>query len=543
MLDMSPPGTQPATDVVTCKVFINGTVLGSDVALMQLTVNKTFNKVAMAKVVFTDGSASDRDFGLSNDDRFKPGNEIKIQLGYHGNLDTVYIGMIVKHAIKIRQHGSSLLTIEAKDKAIKLTASRKSAYYIEKTDKDAITELAAELQPDIEATNVTHAQLVQFDATDWDFIAVRAEANGMLVLTDDGKLVIKKPSTGGVPVMTATYGSNILEFEAEMDARRQIAEVKGQSWDYTQQESEVSDDGAAVFTENGNLSSGDLSTVLDAHINLNHAGHLTQQQLQDWADAYALRNQLSKATGRVRVEGNAVVKPGTMITLAGVGDRFNGNVFVTGIQHHFDGAWMSDIQFGWQDEWFYKKEDVMNKAASGIVPGINGLQIGIVNDLDDTEGGGQYRLKVKIPSFTGDEGIWARVATLDAGANRGVYFRPEVGDEVVLGFLSDDPSQAIVLGCLHSKDSKQSPLPEQSGTLQSGFVTKEGIKLVFDDTNKRMTMKVPTASGEKSIVLNSDAGALEITDENNNSFKMDAQGITIQSTGIVTIKGSQVLVN
>lgn len=542
MLDSLPPGSQPATDVVTCKVFIDGTVLSNEILLMQVTVNKTFNKVASAKVVFRDGSPSDRDFELSNDDKFKPGNELKIQLGYHGEVDTVFEGIVVKHGIKVRQHGSVLM-IEAKDKAIKLTTGRKSAYFIQKTDSDAITELAGELETEIEATPLTHSQLVKYDSTDWDFIVIRAEANGMLVLTDDGKLVIKKPATSEEPVMVAAYGDNILEFEAEMDARRQVAEVTGKSWDYTQQQDEASDSGTADFEENGNISSDDLAAVLNANITLNHSGHLTQSQLQNWADAYALRNHLAKIVGRVRVEGKAAVKPGTMITLEGVGDRFNGNVFVTGVLHHYEGSWISDIQFGWQDDWFYKKEDVMNKPAAGLRPGVNGLQIGIVKDVDDTEGGGQYRIKVHIPAFTGDEGIWARIATLDAGANRGSYFRPEVGDEVVVGFLSDDPNEPVALGYLHSKDSKQSPIPEQSGALESGFVTKEGIKLIFDDTNKRMTLLVPTASGEKSIILNTDASALEIKDENQNTIKMEAQGITIQSNGIVTIKGSQVLIN
>src|SRR5258706_5435431 len=106
MLDLSvsiPPGSEPATDVVTAKVFINGAVLSNDILLSQISVNKSFNKVASAKIVFLDGSASDRDFALSNDEKFKPGNTIKIQLGYHGEADTVFEGIIIQHGIKVRQ--------------------------------------------------------------------------------------------------------------------------------------------------------------------------------------------------------------------------------------------------------------------------------------------------------------------------------------------------------------------------------------------------------------------------------------------------------
>lgn len=543
-LDSLIPGTEPPRDVVSCKVFINGTELSSEIMLSQITVNKTFNKIASAKLVFIDGSIPERDFPLSNDDQFKPGSEIEIQLGYDGDVETVFEGIIIKHGIKINKSGASVLMIEAKDKAIKLTGTRKSTYFIDKTDSDIISSLAGESTPDIESTSLTHKQLLQFEATDWDFILTRAEANSMLVLTDDGKLIVKKPVTGLV-VAEATYGSNIFEFEAEMDARRQVQSITGHSWDYTKQAAEDSATGTANFTETGNLSSDELGAVLGSEINLTHTGHLTQDQLQNWADACAMRNKISKAVGRVKIQGNVAIKPGVTITLDGVGDRFNGDVYVTGVLHQFDGTWYSDVQFGWQEEWFYKKEDVMNKPAAGLLPGINGLQIGVVVDVDDAEEGGQYRVKVHVPTITsGNEGIWARVATLDAGAERGVYFRPEANDEVILGFLNDDPREPVILGCLHSKDSKKSPLPETDGNMEFGFVTKEKLKLVFDDTNKKLTLSVPAGSDKKSIVIN-DNGAIELKDENMNSIKMDSAGITIEAGGgkNVTIKGTMVKIN
>ena len=543
-LDSLIPGTEPSTDVVSRKVLINDTELSNEILLSQITVSKVFNKVASAKLVFIDGSVADRDFPLSNDDQFKPGSEVEIQLGYHGDVETVFEGIIVKHSIKIRQNGSSVLLIEAKDKAIKLTGARKSAYYIQKTDSEVMEALAGESTPDVEPTSLTHMQLVQFEATDWDFILTRAEANSMLVLTDDGNLIVKKPATGE-SVLTVIYGFNIFEFEGEMDARKQAQSITSHSWDYSKQAAEDSSEGSSDFIETGNLSSGELGAVLGTEIKLSHNGNLTQDQLQIWSDAYAIRNKMSKAVGRVRIQGNALVKPGTTITLEGVGDRFNGDVFVTGVLHHFDGSWKSDVQFGWQDEWFYKKPDVMDKPAAGLLPGINGLQIGVVLDVDDTEDGGQYRVKVHVPIITsGNEGIWARVSTLDAGPERGTYFRPVKDDEVVLGFLNDDPREAIILGYLHSKDINISPLPETEGNLEFGFVTKEKIKLIFDDTNKRMTLSVKTASGEKSITLNDDSGAMELKDENSNSIKMEASGITIEAgTGNVTIKGTQVMIN
>ena len=151
-------------------------------------------------------------------------------------------------------------------------------------------------------------------------------------------------------------------------------------------------------------------------------------------------------------------------------------------------------------------------------------------------------MKVHVPSVTsGNESIWARVATLDAGADRGIYFRPETGDEVVLGFLNDDPREAIILGHLHSKDKHEWPFAESDKIF--GIVTTEGLKLIFDEKNKKITLLTPSGGGEKTIVLN-DSGNIELKDEHQNSIKMSSSGITIQAgSGNVTIKGTKVLIN
>lgn len=538
-----PPGAEESKDVVSQKILIEGAPLSNEIALAQIIVNKTFNRIASARIVMFDGSASDREFKLSSGSLFKPGNKIEIQLGYHGNVATVFAGVVVKHAIKARQKGSSVLVIDAKDPAIKLAIARKRAYFIDKKDSDVIEDLASGFDPDVSPTSFAHKQLIQFDATDWDFICTRAEANGMLVLTDDGKLIVKKPTTSGTAVLKATYGDNIYEFEAEMDARRQPASVDSASWDYTKQQLDRSDAGSADLDETGDLSSDALGAVLGAAITLDHPGQMTHEELQAWSDATALRSRLSKAVGRVRIEGNADVKPGSKVTLAGVGDRFNGDVVVTGVLHTYDGNWLTDVQFGWSEDAFYTRDKVTQAPAAGLLPGVHGLQVGLVLDTDDSQDG-QYRVKVHVPTITsGNEGLWARVATLDAGAKRGSYFRPQRNDEVVLGFLAADPREPIILGYLHGKNSHEAPLPEDPGKQQSGFVTQNGLKLVFDDSNKRMSLVVPSGTGNKTITINDSSGALELRDENQNTIKMDGAGITIQSSKVVTIKGAQVKIN
>ena len=68
---------------------------------------------------------------------------------------------------------------------------------------------------------------------------------------------------------------------------------------------------------------------------------------------------------------------------------------------------------------------------------------------------GQYRFKT-ISRYFSYHGT--TLATLDAGKERGTFFRPEIGDEVVVGFLNDDPRHPVILGMCHSS-AKPAPEP------------------------------------------------------------------------------------
>ena len=145
-----------------------------------------------------------------------------------------------------------------------------------------------------------------------------------------------------------------------MDARNQFAKVSSYSWDYTNQEVveiEAKDPGVSL---NGNLSAADLSEIIKLeNLELRHGGTITEVELQDWADAKLLFQQLSKIRGRVKFQGIPAVKPNTIITLEGVGDRFNGKAYITGVFHELtEGNWTINAQFGLNPEWFSETFDI-----------------------------------------------------------------------------------------------------------------------------------------------------------------------------------------
>jgi len=528
------------SDLVTIKINLNGSPISGEYKVTGLNIQKGYNKIASAKISIADGDPAKQDFAISsNEEALKPGSELEIALGYHAKTKTVFKGLIVRHAIKSGKNKSSVLTIQAKDKAVKLAISRKNKCFIDMTDSDIIKSIVNNSgfggTIEIDSTDTQHKEMVQYNALDWDFIVSRAEMNGMLVLTNDNKLVIKKVDTSQVPVKELTYGIDIIEFESEIDALSQLANVQSSSWNYKDQQVEKSGNANVSFKESGNLSSETLAGALGVKAyDLIHSGNLSNGELTAWSKATLLKSRLAKIIGSLKVQGTTEIAPGNVIKLIGFSKRFNGNVLVTAINHSYvSSVWETVIQFGFSEKWFYKQDDTIEKPASGLIPGINGLQIGVVLKVE-ADPDQQDRVRVRLPLVDEGEGVWARIASMDAGKDRGSFFRPEVNDEVVVGFLNDDPRFPVILGMLNSSKSP-APLKGSDANHEKGFVTRSKMKFVFNDEKKSLTIDTPKG---KKVEISDDSDSMVLSDQHNNKITMGAGGITIESVKDIALKSS-----
>jgi Rhs element Vgr protein len=527
-----------STDLPTYRILIDGQEISSEHHLVSLTVTKAVNKIPAAQIVLLDGDSAQEDFPLSSSDKFVPGKAIEILTGYHAKEGTIFKGVVTGHGIKTRKRKPSVLVLECKDNAVKMTIGRKNAYYRDVSDSEIIEEVisAYGLEAEIESTGTTHEKLVKYYTSDWDFVVSRAEVNGKLVIVDDGNIAVKAPDTGQQPALSLIYGSTMMEFEAQMDARSQFSVVKCASWNYTDQAILEEASEPAAFQECGNIDATTLSEVIGLEaFSMQHAAGIKEQELQAWANAKLIKSRLAKIIGRVNCQGVSDIKPGHMIRLNGVGDRFNGLSYVTAVRQQFTTKnWETEIQFGLSPQWFSGTERIVDTPSAGLLPAVHGLQIGMVTQLEK-DPAGEDRVLVRMPLVDpAAEGIWARIACLDAGDKRGAFFRPEIDDEVVLGFLNDDPRDPVILGMLNSS-AKPAPLPASDDNPEKGFVTRSQLKLVFNDKENSLTLE--TKNGNM-ITLSDDAGAITIEDENGNKLAMDASGISLESAKDVTIKTS-----
>jgi uncharacterized protein involved in type VI secretion and phage assembly len=115
-----------------------------------------------------------------------------------------------------------------------------------------------------------------------------------------------------------------------------------------------------------------------------------------------------------------------------------------------------------------------------------------------------------------------------------VFFRPEAGDEVVVGFLNDDPRMPIIIGALHSA-AKASPIEQNSSNHIKGIVTRSGIKVLFDDDKREVTIETP---GGIKAMLSDDEGLVQVEDAAANKLMMNSGGISLESPTDFSIKAS-----
>jgi uncharacterized protein involved in type VI secretion and phage assembly len=173
-----------------------------------------------------------------------------------------------------------------------------------------------------------------------------------------------------------------------------------------------------------------------------------------------------------------------------------------------------------------------------------GVHLAIVTDLADPQGAARVRVKLPAvadsPQQAGE--LWARVCTLFAGDNRGAFWMPDVGDEVLVAFVMGDARQPIVLGGLWNGASRA---PETLDAQNNRKVvrSRNGNRIVLDDSGGQEKVIVETPGGNRVTLADAAADLVRIEDSAGNRVTMGAAGITVTSAARVRIEAAQVAVS
>ena len=170
---------------------------------------------------------------------------------------------------------------------------------------------------------------------------------------------------------------------------------------------------------------------------------------------------------------------------------------------------------------------------------VAGVATATVSRNDDPDGLG--RVKLRLPwreaNFDTD---WTRIVAPMGGGERGAYFLPEVGDEVLVAFDRDDIRYPYVLGALWSKTDKP---PEGNGSKKNDIriiKSRKGHLLRFDDAAAKGVITIELSDGKKIEI---DDDGIRITDKVN-KITLDARGgsVSIEAGQSLTLKSPQITI-
>lgn len=168
---------------------------------------------------------------------------------------------------------------------------------------------------------------------------------------------------------------------------------------------------------------------------------------------------------------------------------------------------------------------------------LHDVHVGIVTDLNDPKSLG--RVKVKFPWMPRAEetAVWARIATLMAGGDRGTWFIPEVDDEVLVAFIAGDPASPVVLGGMWNGAQTPPETMDGAGNNDIRSVTsRAGHKLTFDDTAGQERVEITTQGGHTVTLDDAAGGTITIAHSNGAKIEIDTSGsVKVTANARVTV--------
>lgn len=460
---------QNSDGVLHLGIESNGQPIAENIAVRSVQVHRAVGRIPTARLVVDDGDMASSQWPVADGPTFQPGARISIAAGHGDGEQTLFEGIVIQLGMQILGDGDSRLVIDCSHEAVTLTAERRNAHHADATDSAIIRGLLQNrsLKAQVDATGERHGALTQYACTDWDFIVARAEVNGLLVIVDDDQVLVQAPRTSADPVLQVTYGIDLIDFHAEVDSQ-----------------------------------------------------------------ALRLAPGLARMRGRMKFPGSASAKVGSLIELAGVGTRFSGNVLVDAVEHEIaQGNWLTTVEFGLVPDRRCEPDAVVVPAVAGGLPGVEGLQIGIVTQVGgDPDDAQRIRIKLPVLQATNDT-VWARLLQFHASDGFGAFFMPEVGDEVVVAFFNHDPSHPVVLGSLYGSHRKPPYGPDASNDVKA-LVTRCRHRLEFDEKEKTITVTTPA---NNQVVLSDRDRSIVLKDQNGNSVELGTGGVRIDTPGDLKI--------
>jgi uncharacterized protein involved in type VI secretion and phage assembly len=462
------------------------------------------------------------------------GAAVSVSLGYHDALSEVFSGIVTAVTAHFGTGGSgATVQVEARSRSVLLAFPRPTVID-DTTDGDVATELAKQAALDADTVDGMSHPVVHVGARPWTYLVDRAHALGWVTYVRGTVLVHRPPAESENPVRLE-WNRNLTELHLAQDllTANPSSEVTG--WDVQAAEVVTAQSDAARLALDVGSRSTHAAAYSAAKVSappaLDESGaDRSAAEADARAEGSVRRAEQRFASGAAVLRGTPALRCDSWATVSGVEDRFAGAYYVSGVRHRLSrSGYTTEVQLGTPPRLLPPAPETGAASAAATT-----LLVGQVADLADPDGldrvGVSLRWRTSAPQT-----VWARIATSDAGDSTGAVFTPEVGTDVVLGFLGGSWTEPVVLGTLWNGATAR-PVPVTHENETRGIFTRGGHSLVFDDASPG-GVTVTTGDG-RSVALSDKDERITLDDgPSGNSIELSGSGIVIAATkGDITLE-------
>jgi phage protein D len=289
-------------------------------------------------------------------DLFREGSAVKIALGYVDDMQDMIEGEITQISPSFPQDGIPTVSIEGHTLLHRLHGTHTTRTFQSVSDKDIVEKIAqqANLEADAEDTGIQYDYIMQPNQTDLDFLRERARRLHFEILVEGRKLIFRKSQEQKSKSYTLVWahaqkavamGANTLPlstFQLQMNASKPATSVETRSYDPASKKALVSHAGPSDQTSamGGTKKGGDVRT--DAFGRERKSVHVvtpfgSQGECDEHAKASYNNQAMGLVSGTAETIGVPDLRGGQIVTLLGVGRRFEGEYRIDEATHIIGG--------------------------------------------------------------------------------------------------------------------------------------------------------------------------------------------------------------
>jgi Bacteriophage probable baseplate hub protein len=321
---------------------VNGTELPlkAKADLVSVTVLEDVGATGMFSFTLVCWDTAEMKVKWIDDDLFKEGNSVEIEMGYRDKLEKLFQGEITGLEPEFANQEPAVLTVRGYDRRHRLMGKRKTRTFLNMKDSDIASQIAGDwsLKPEVEDSRVTLDYVLQHNQTDFEFLQERSHRIGYEIVVADKTLHFRQRQNEGSGAVTLRREVELLDFNARLTTIGQVEEAFIRGWNPKTKEEFVARAGTGDERQMGGSASGP-ATVRRAFSGTGgttvNTPVLSQAEADQLASGWFGEMALRYVEGHGICIGRPDLRAGTLVQIEGLGRRFSGSYYVTSSEHSY----------------------------------------------------------------------------------------------------------------------------------------------------------------------------------------------------------------